>query len=109
DNLSPWCLRMPADANQRALVEAQRQDPANFVQGDSGPVPMPICDPIIRPRDQNDLSVDPKAMTAAQKDDGGSPGAMNPAMAVFVYLDQVVAHGLVPKPQYDQCEFYNPQ
>lgn len=98
DNTMPWCIMQPTDPTE--LPNAQQYVVNHAIAGN----PLPFC---------------PQSLTAGdyqmRQDSQGNNdlynwadrGAINAGLAVFLYLDQVVVHGLQPKPSYDQCELLN--
>jgi hypothetical protein len=98
DNIMPWCLIRPTDASQAVI--ADQYVLANAVGG----VPLPYCPTSLLSDGYQMLQGGGPDGTINDLQDWATRGAINAGLAVFLYLDQVVAHGLQPKPAYDHCE-----
>jgi hypothetical protein len=96
DNLFPWCLRTPSSAAQ--LSKAQ----AHAMTHPLGGRPLPFCPESIVPR--SGASPPPGYWGGRELDAWSTRGAINAGFAVFLYLDDLMKRGGVPRPRYDQCE-----
>jgi mono/diheme cytochrome c family protein len=95
-NLSPWCVRRPAEATQQALADA-------YVKANSLPYcPASLVPPLVPPADSTPPG--DTHLTKAAQNDWATRGAINAGLAVFVYLDGLVRGTVPPKPSYDRCE-----
>ena len=101
DNTMPWCILKPTDATMLAL--AQQYVVSNAVNG----APLPLC-PDTLSSGNYQLHQDPPGTGSNDElENWATRGAINAGLAVFLYLDQVVVHGLQPVPAYDHCEQLN--
>jgi len=102
-NTMPWCILKPtANASWAAIAEKYVVD--NAVNG----MPLPFCpDSLVSGSYQ--MKQDPPGAGTTNNDlqNWATRGAINAGLAVFLYLDQVVVHGLKPPPAYDHCEQLN--
>lgn len=98
DNLLPWCIISPTDASQAAIAKQYVVDHA------VGGVPLPFCPTSLLTGGYQMLQDSGTGGTNNDLQNWATRGAINAGLAVFLYLDQVVAHGLQPKPAYDHCE-----
>jgi mono/diheme cytochrome c family protein len=103
DNLMPWCIIRPTDAAQTAIADQYVTD--HGVDG----TPLPYCPESLLSGGHQMLQDLPGTGSRHEFDDWAVRGAINAALAVFLYLDQVVAHGYKPKPDYNRCDLINPQ
>ena len=99
DNTMPWCIMPPMDAVE--LPTAQQYAIDHAISGNS----LPFCPAsLISGSYQMMQDLPGSGGTNNDLQNWATRGAMNAGLAVFLYLDQVVAHGLQPKPSYDHCE-----
>jgi hypothetical protein len=102
DNTMPWCIVMPTDAALAAIAQKYVVD--NAVNG----TPLPFCpDSLITGGYQMKQDAPGAGNGNSDLQNWATRGAINAGLAVFLYLDQVVAHGLKPVPDYDHCEQLN--
>ncbi len=102
DNTMPWCIMPPTNPAQ--LPTAQQYVVSHAISGN----PLPMCpSSLISGGYQMRQDVSGPGGTNEDLYNWANRGAINAGLAVFLYLDQVVAHGLQPKPSYDQCERLN--
>ena len=98
DNWFPMCVQKPTAAADLAAADKLLQ--ANAVGGPGGNV-IPYCPPGFATPDRQ-----LKAGTSGY-DDGqkwAARGAINAALAVFMYLDQIERDGSKRQPLYNECE-----
>jgi hypothetical protein len=103
DNIMPWCIIRPSDAAQAAVADRYAVD-----HGVAG-TPLPFCPSALLSGGFQMLQDLPGTGSRREFDDWAARGAINAGLAVFLYLDQVVAHGYKPKPDYDRCDLLNIQ
>jgi hypothetical protein len=99
DNTMPWCIVAPT--NSADLAAAQKY----VVDHSIGGVALPFCPQSLVSGGylmQQDLPG--SGGTNTDLENWATRGAINAGLAVFLYLDQVVVHGLKPKPAFDHCE-----
>jgi mono/diheme cytochrome c family protein len=102
DNLFPRCVRKPTDPTQLAAADA-------FLAAQT--VKPPYCPPELfagneKWKLQSDPNPDgptlPRVLTDARK--WSVRGAINAALAVFLYLDGIEHGKIAPKPPFNQCD-----
>lgn len=99
NNTMPWCILKPT-ANPSSAAIAEQYVVYNAVNG----TPLPFCPDSLVSGGYQMLQDAPGTGNNNDLENWATRGAINAGLAVFLYLDQVVAHGLVPQPSYDQCE-----
>jgi mono/diheme cytochrome c family protein len=102
DNMFPICVRQPTDSTQLPLATAWLQ--ANPVLGASGPTVIPFC-PKDFVQDAYQLVVNVSGATNDYQDarNWAARGAINAALAVFLYLDEIERDPTQRQPLYNQC------
>ena len=99
NNTMPWCIVKPSSSADLQLAEQYVID--NAVNGN----PLPFCPSSLLSASYQMLQDAPGTGTTHNDlQNWATRGAMNAGLAVFLYLDQVVSHGLMPTPDYDKCE-----
>jgi len=99
DNTMPWCLLKPTNSSLISIAEQYVVD--NAVNG----TPLPLCpDSLTTGNYQMQQTASDPGSANNDLQNWATRGAINAGIAVFSYLDQVVAHGLNPQPAYDHCE-----
>ena len=97
-NTMPWCIIRPTDTSRAAIADKYVVDHA------VGGGPLPFCPTSLLTGGHQMLQDSGTDATNHDLEDWATRGAINAGLAVVLYLDQVVAHGLQPKPAYDHCE-----
>jgi len=99
DNTMPWCILKPASSDLLSIAQQYVVD--NAVNG----TPLPLCpDSMTSGNYQMKQTAQTAGSTNNDLQNWATRGAINAGIAVFEYLDQVVAQGLQPQPPYDHCE-----
>ncbi len=98
DNLTPWCLRAPADATLRAKATAYA------AAHPMGGRPLPICPDAIVPPSGDAPAAGDHHLRGDELEAWATRGAVNAGIAVYLYLEQLTKSGTAPDPRYDQCE-----
>jgi hypothetical protein len=89
DNLVPWCIKVP---DTGTLTQEQVDYATSYLQSvkTSDGKSLPMCPPGL-------FSINGVGNWATR-------GAINGGLAVFLYLNEVVANKYTPVPPFDQCE-----
>ncbi len=106
DNMFPMCVRKPNDPTQLQYATAALQ--ASPVQSAAGKNVIPFC-PDTFVQDANKLQVNISGAQIDYQDarKWAARGAINAALAVFLYLDQIERDPTQRQPLYTQCSLIN--
>lgn len=97
-NLFPICVAKPADATQRQYATAALQ--AGAVNGHA----IPFCpDGFVTPEHKLNINSDVSPVDYVDGRKWAARGAINAALAVFLYLDQIERDPSKRQPLYTQC------